>query len=70
MATEMTYRVTIEVEVTAESFEAAVLYALNDLRDTSIGPWFADIQNMDTGEVLRDVGSNEADEARKNSEGG
>jgi hypothetical protein len=59
MATEMLHRVTVEIDVTAESFEQAVVFALNDLRDTSLGPWFADVQNLDTGEVLRDVASNE-----------
>lgn len=39
----MDFTVTIEVQVTADSVEEAAKFALQDLRDTSLGPWFADV---------------------------
>lgn len=37
----MDYTVTFSVQVTANSPEEAAAYALDDLRDETLGPWFA-----------------------------
>lgn len=35
----MDYTITIKVSVTADSHEEAAKFALDDLRDETIGPW-------------------------------
>lgn len=41
----MEFTVKIEVQVTAESFEEAGRLALDDLRDPTLGPWYADVSS-------------------------
>jgi hypothetical protein len=47
--TASTYTVTIEVSVTADNPQEAAQYALDDLRDETLGPWEMGASNDSTG---------------------
>lgn len=53
------YTVRFEVSITAASAEEAAHLALDDLRDTSLGPWSADVVDLRGG--LREVSAEQAD---------
>ena len=52
------YTVRFEVSITAGSAEEAAHLALDDLRDTSLGPWSADVVDSQGG--LREVSAGQA----------
>lgn len=54
----MDYTVTIEVQVTADSPQEAAQFALDDLRDETIGPWTAEV-SCSRGNVSVSVGEQE-----------
>jgi len=44
------YEVTVLVSVTADSREQAAAFAMDDLRDFSLGPWNLEVRNMSNGQ--------------------
>jgi hypothetical protein len=58
------YTITIEISVTAESFEEAAAFALDDIRDRRLGPWNMNVKNVGSGETEEvSVTHADADEA-------